>query len=614
MSQIVPMGVSDVYFLVKRLGSDCDPYQQYRELTQNAIEAVSRARKKGLLKKDEGEVIWDVDWFALEKTGIYRASIADNGDGMSADELNNYINQLSATSGVQSLGDNYGVGAKIAAATRNPAGLVYQAWQQGNGLIGQLVIDHESRSVGFRRWEIEDGNWRDFLEIDPEVRPSPIKSHGVSVTLLGKSDGDHTFLGPEGLQTPYHSWWLFRTLNRRYFQLPVPIKVRVFQSWDVEKWPKNRSEANDSTLMRTVFGQSHYLEMYSLAKGTIDLDGAVAHYFVMDPKKGTDQRQFFEPGGHIAALYQNELLEMRTGNAGRKVLQNFGAVFSAKYLVVYVEPSAELGAITTNTARTELVVDGRPLPWMEWADQFREQLPAEIKELEDEISSQGSSSSHGDSIRERLKKIQALFKVTRYKPIEAGTFEADGETIGGTPRQSSGSQRSPRSVSGGMKSGGKAGSEYLSALKVGGTPSVPVDTHSIEPETDWVSVKDGTREPTDIEDRAARYIRGRHVVLINADFRVFTDMITHFSRQYSSIPSAEAIIADVVKEWFEQQLVEAVMGVRAIEGSRLWPLDKIEAALSEEALTTVVMPRYHTWASVKRELGRRLVQHEASAS
>jgi hypothetical protein len=51
------------------------------------------------------------------------------------------------------------------------------------------------------------------------------------------------------------------------------------------------------------------------------------------------------------------------------------------------------------------------------------------------------------------------------------------------------------------------------------------------------------------------------------------------------------------------------MGVRALKGSKLWGGDKIEAALSEEALTAAVMPRYHVYTAIKRTLG---VQMEAS--
>jgi hypothetical protein len=606
MSHILPMGVADVYFLIQRLGSDCDDYQQYRELTHNAIEAVLRARRDGLLSPDAGEVIWDVDWFALQKTGVYRACVADNGDGMSAADLNRYINTLSASGGVQSLAANYGVGAKIAGATRNPEGLVYQSWKNGNGVLAQLVMDEESRSVGFRRWEIADEVWEDILQgINDDLRPEPIRDHGVCVTLMGTHEYDHTFLGPKRLNTDYKSWWLFRTLNRRYFRLPVTVKVRVFQTWDPDNWPRTTDEAQEAALMRRVFGQGYYLDRYSLSSGTVPLTNASAHYYIMDPQKGMDQRQFFEVAGHTAALYQDELLEMRTGNTGRKLLQNFGAVFSAKHLVIYVEPDPGIGRITTNTARTELIVDGRPLPWMEWADEFRENLPGDIKELELEISERGSSGSHADTIRDRLQKIRSLFKITRYKPATAGMIEATNDAVGNIPRRTNATRRkgTGRTASAG---GGRAGSEYLARRNEGGERAQLVNTHSPEPSTRWVSIKDGTREQGDMEDRAARYLRGEHLLLINADFRVFEDLIAYFKGSYKDVPGAERAIADVVQEWCEQLLMEAVMGVHAVEGSKTWNQDNIDIALSEEALTVAIMPRYHTWAAVKRGLGRKL--------
>ena len=425
--------------------------------------------------------------------------------------------------------------------------------------------------------------------------------------LLGTHPLDHTFLGPQRLDTPYKSWWLFRALNRRYFRLPVDVKVRVFQTWDPSSWPKRRDElAAGASLMRKVFGQEYYLNRYSIARGMVPLTGATAYFYVMDPEKGMDQRQFYEVSGHVAALHKNELLEMRTGNAGRKLLQNFGAVFSAKHLVIYVEPHLNAGEITTNTVRTELVLNGSPLPWMDWADEFRENLPPEIKELEDEIAVHGSAKSHAETIRERLKKIKSLYKVTRYKPFANGMATADVGTIGNVPKPTG----NPRPRSGASRSGtagGKAGSEYLAGRRDDGKPAKPLDTHAVEPITNWKSVGDGTREPGEMEDRAARYLFGEHRLMINADFRVFTDLIDYFCNQYSNVPGAKATITDTVHEWFEQQLVEAVMGIRAIEGSKLWDSDQILAALSEEALTTAAIPRYHTWASVKRELGRKLV-------
>jgi hypothetical protein len=613
MTHISKMGVEDVYFLIKRLGADCDDYQQYRELTQNGIDAVIRARASGLLGPGEGEVVWDVDWYTVEDRGVYRACVSDNGDGMSADDLARYINRLSASGGVQSLVDNYGVGAKIAAATRNPAGLVYRAFQDHRGVLAQLVIDDANRAVGFQRWQDGD-EWLDIVDpLNEDTCPDLVRSHGVSVTLLGTHEYDQTVMGPMRGATPYKTWWLFRTLNRRYYQLPVTVKVRVFHTWDPETWPKTKDMANSATLMREVFGQKHYLEKYKIASGVVQLSSASAHWYIMDSSKGKDQRQFYEVSGHIAALYQNELLEMRSGTSGRKLLQNFGAVFSANQVVIYVEPDADLGNLTTNTTRTDLVVDGKPLPWMEWADEFREQLPGEIKELEAEIATDSTASSHNETILQRLKKIMNLFKVTRYRPARLGSIEAEMATIGNAVRpEGTRHQKDGTGGSGGMK-GGRAGAEYLATRKQGGTPADQLNTHSVGPVARWVSVQDGTREAGDFEDRAARYLAPQNLLLINSDFRVFADMVNHFEQSFSKVPGAKTVIEDVVREWFEQQLIEAVMGLRALEGSKLWTQDQLTAAMTEESMTAVVMPRWHTWNAIKQQLGRKLVGYEAPA-
>ena len=45
------------------------------------------------------------------------------------------------------------------------------------------------------------------------------------------------------------------------------------------------------------------------------------------------------------------------------------------------------------------------------------------------------------------------------------------------------------------------------------------------PKVNWVSVTDKTREPDDMDDRAAKYIEKDNQLLINVDFRVYNDMV-----------------------------------------------------------------------------------------
>lgn len=44
----------------------------------------------------------------------------------------------------------------------------------------------------------------------------------------------------------------------------------------------------------------------------------------------------------------------------------------------------------------------------------------------------------------------------------------------------------------------------------------------------------------------------------------------------------------------------------AVRGSAKWPPNLVEKALSEEALTSVVMPRYNLYQQVSRVLGTKL--------
>ena len=76
----LPLTVQNTGFLLDRLGQDCHPLQFLRELTQNAIEAIQRTPGRC------GEIVWDVDWIEYDLEGVYKLSIADNGDGMTGPE------------------------------------------------------------------------------------------------------------------------------------------------------------------------------------------------------------------------------------------------------------------------------------------------------------------------------------------------------------------------------------------------------------------------------------------------------------------------------------------------------------------------------------------------
>jgi hypothetical protein len=98
----------------------------------------------------------------------------------------------------------------------------------------------------------------------------------------------------------------------------------------------------------------------------------------------------------------------------------------------------------------------------------------------------------------------------------------------------------------------------------------------------------------------------QNMLLVNGDFRAFTDMIERWEKLYEYVPGAKATIKDVVREWFEQQLIETVMSAHALAGGRRWSEQEIAELWTESALTAAVLPRYHIKLSIKRMLGQRL--------
>ena len=233
-------------------------------------------------------------------------------------------------------------------------------------------------------------------------------------------------------------------------------------------------------------------------------------------------------------------------------------------------------------------------------------MPDAIKALVEEVSAKSSEHDHQQSIRERLKQILDLFKVSRYKPVASGAITIEDSVLGlggvavEKDRPRSGSHGKPGGT------GGRAGDIYALFQTVSGNPGEEVKTFAPEPKVQWISVNDGTRTPPDLEDRAAKYLPPQNTLMINADFRVFNDMVDRWCKKYSHVSGAKSVVESVVREWFEQQLVETIMGALALRGSSQWTMEDLEKLWGDEALTAAVLPRYHVDINVKRTLGSKI--------
>ncbi|MFL5846717.1 MAG: hypothetical protein ACJ762_18700 [Solirubrobacteraceae bacterium] len=584
------MGVANTGFLIDRIGKDCAPLQFLREITQNSIEAI-------LETGQGGEVVWDVDWNHFELTGVYKLACIDNGIGMTGPEMLTYINHLSSSTHEQSYDGNFGVGAKVAAATRNHAGLVYLSYKDGQGWMTHLWRDPDTGQYGVQRTQMKDGSYQDYAKIsDPSVQPPSIDEHGTMVVLFGNDIEDDTMTAPPAAAAP--SIWIARYLNTRYFRFPKGITVKAREGW---KEPRTNKDVN---LLRTVIGQEAYLEKNSDTSGNVRLSNATAHWWILKDGPAISQNSGrLASSGHMAALYQDELYEMVTGRAGVARLQMFGVIFGHNRVVMYVEPDADAGALTSNAARTNLILHGESLPWAEWAAEFRAVMPEEIKHLMEEVTAGSTSQDHKQAIKERLKAIRDLMRVSRYRPTKTGDMNVSHQTAGGKPRTND--ESTTPSGSGGGSTGGRAGGIYALFVDDEGVPGEEVFADT-DPVVQWISVKDKTRTVELLEDRAAKYLADQNILQINADFRVFNDMIDRWCVHYPDVPGAADVVGSTVREWFEQALVETVIGAQSLQGSPFWTIEDIGKLWSEESLTAAVLQRYHIDINVKRTVGSKL--------
>ncbi len=583
----LPMSVANMTFLVNRMGEDCAPLQFVRELTQNALEAVSDA------PDNAREVIWDVDWKFYQLSGVFKLCCIDTGSGMSGPDMVRYINQLSSSIHQQGVNANFGVGAKIAAAPRNPHGLVYMSWKAGVGSMIHLWFDPAERVYGLKRWPQNNGEF--WCKVSDDLKPDQIKEQGTVVTLLGKSDDEDTMVPPP--YTPMPSRWILRYLNSRYFKFPDSVTVKSREGWDKPVGSKHN-------FLRDVHGQGNWLDDNSQESGHVLLTGAKAYWWIIKPDVDTNSGHT-APVPHAAALYQNELYEMVTSRSAIGRLQAFGVIFGYDRVVIYVEPDVQTqNSLSSNTARTQLLVDGAPLPWAEWASEFRENMPDELIQLQQEIGSKSGEQDYKKAIQERLKQIRDLLRFKRFRPSAKGAVNVEPDQgVQGGAQESSGSNTGHGGTKGGK--GGRAGDIYALFAESGGQPADPVDSLN-EPQVSWVSEADKTRVSPFLDNRAAQFIPQQNLLTVNADFRVFADMVDRWMIAYSEVPGAETVVKAVVHEWFTQQLIEAVMSAMALKNSGNWSIQELEKLWTEEALTAAVLPRWHVDQNIKRSLGSRL--------
>jgi hypothetical protein len=589
------LSVANPTFLLERLGSECTDLQGLRELTVNGLDAIA-----ALGDRAAGRVVWDLDWQRFDASGgrVRKLSVTDTGTGMTPEQLRRYINQL-ASSGREQSAANFGVGAKIAAGSRNPHGLEYRSWCQDQGAVVCFKRHFDGRwGLEPQRWK--DGHtdyWRPLGEADkPSVLRGP--AEGTQVVLLGQHARHDTTQAPDSVGGGRRDW-ITRYLNGRFRRLPAQIEVLVREQHRLEPGQLRRIE-----------GEQHHVERHAVAAGAVQLSDAIAQWWVLDDDHHGRRREasLWASTGHAAAVFGEELydvLAQTRGGYGR--LQDFGIRFGYERVVLHLETQVPADRLRCNTARTLLVLDHEPLPWARWGEEFAAAMPAEILRLQERAAS-ADALPRQEAIHQRVTAILPLYRLSRYRPTSRPRQAAKQPTTDQRNQPLQTSTIAP-AASRRVTATDAAPAPGERALTPWTDPPAedprderqPHQTISL-PNVAWISACDGSRATGDLEDQAARYHLGRHELTINTDFRAITDLIGHWQTRYRGIAGARTVIEAQVREWCEQILVEVVLAAR----NSSWSDEQLQALLSPTSFTAALLPRHLLHATLQKRLAQKL--------
>ena len=319
MKKLAIVGASH---FVNRMFEACGNYQWAREFLKNSLEA-------GATKVEFG-----IEWQAVEKAGVYRRVISDNGSGMTHDELLRFFSTLGE--GVKRIGgihDNFGVGAKIASLPWNPEGLVVISYKDGRPSMIQIELDPDSAEYELVEFETETGNTYVInpAEIDwgtevnwCNVAPEWARQNGTTVVLLGSEEAPDTVLGnPKAGENAIKGLSVY--LNSRFWDL-THVEVVVVELRNERKalWPTGPSDRDDARRPnnRRIMGAKYYLadiqakDARLAATGVVPLDQnrVNARWYLWEGERPAVHSYAKKPG-YIAIKYKDELFELTNHKA-----------------------------------------------------------------------------------------------------------------------------------------------------------------------------------------------------------------------------------------------------------------------------------------------------------
>jgi hypothetical protein len=595
-----PLQFLGVGNLLDREYRNSPSYQWARELARNGIEAKASTIRFG------------VEWEGVKATGTYRLQYADDGCGMTKDELRDYMMTLGR--GGKVVGgphDNYALGSRMTLLPWNPNGVVVISVRDGETYMVKLMFDPDAENgegeYVLEEVEFEDEGQQGLATVYPpyfdrdlgidwaNTIPEFIEKagHGTVFILLGRDDTDNTIDGdPE--RGERHRFLGRKYFNTRFWDMPEGVTLQVYElpEGGPETWPKSPTNAGQ---FRTVRGGKSLVEYktrsgqeFIAAKGTVPLSDGTTVYWWLRTEPKVDTGGLGATSGYIGVLYRNELYSQAHADqedgdtrVGAAVYRQFGigsdTVRRRVFLVIeppeYDEATGAAG-VAPSTGRADLYwmgagLSSRSVKPADWSEEFGEKLPPEILEA---INAEYTEHEQDEDQEERFKRVSDRFS-HRWRATRARVQAIDTDTTtsptapGSAPRQPVDvprPSRKPRKRKKVVINRGRAGETIIGQPGTGELPAKSVRVAVGVPNARWVTAADINDEgmiatwlkPT------AQFPNG--CINLDENHQLIRGQVEYWQSQYPKAVSLQ--VEKIVKDAYEEVAVAKVSHMHSLTG------------------------------------------------
>lgn len=369
--------------ILRELSNSCSEEMGLRELIMNALEALQRVDPKA------GCVYVTKDHQYKNKLAV----INIGGEHFSEEKTLNHLNTMGVSGnttvdGVQYGDTNKGVGAKIAVLPKQKDGLLYRVIEKGEKIGKEFRLAMFQGIFGLlaQTDDILGTTLFPYCEdFSPRLKKNGEKYENTAteVVMMGDNLDEDTWgrMDAKCARRGHSSgtgYAMFKWLNHRFFE--EPSHQTMIDIYDA-KTGKNKTER--------IVGLKNIFHNKAKFHGNIDLvvEGmpVVAHWCVIPDFRKKGYSSNWISSGFTALTYKHELYNdfHQSEYTKKQDINQCGILVKPlKFAVVFEIPSDS--DVKTSTARTSLVLNGRQLEKALFHEEFRKNMPQELKDWQEE--------------------------------------------------------------------------------------------------------------------------------------------------------------------------------------------------------------------------------------